>query len=194
VQPGELRQVAARLGVAGAHQHTTRLGNQRKCVTRLHHVLGFRLRCSRHLDGKRPIRGGDAGRDTGGRLDGNGEGRTVHRAIVGDHRRQIEPPGVCLGNRHADQSAAVLGHEVDFFGRDEIGGENEITLVLAVFLVHQDDHVAGFDVGDDFIGATDAEVRLLVEQAVDLVHLAALHLEPADYKRFPDRSRHPART
>ncbi len=30
----------------------------------------------------------------------------------------------------------------------------------------------------------------MVEQSVNLIHLLELHLEPADYKRFPGRSRH----
>jgi hypothetical protein len=35
---------------------------------------------------------------------------------------------------------------------------------------------------------------LMVEQTVNLIHLLELHLEPADYKRFPGRSRRLART
>ena len=54
-----------------------------------------------------------------------------------------------LGDRHADQAAAVLGEEVDLLGSDELGGEDEVALVLAVLVVDQDDDLAGADRGDD---------------------------------------------
>ena len=60
-----------------------------------------------------------------------------------------------LGDRHADQAAAVLGEEVDFLGRDELRGEDEVALVLAVLVVDQDDDVAGADRRDDFGDGTD---------------------------------------
>ena len=41
-------------------------------------------------------------------------------------------------------------HEVDRLGRDEVGGEHEVALVLAVLLVDEHDHAAGLEVGDDF--------------------------------------------
>jgi hypothetical protein len=34
-------------------------------------------------------------------------------------------------------------------GRDVVGGEDEVALVLAVFLVDEDDHLAGGEVGDE---------------------------------------------
>ena len=43
----------------------------------------------------------------------------------------------------------MLRHEVDRLGRDEIGGEHEVALVLAVLLVDEHDHAAGLQVGDD---------------------------------------------
>ena len=39
--------------------------------------------------------------------------------------------------------------EVDLLRRDELGGEDEVALVLAVLVVDQDDHLAGAQVGDD---------------------------------------------
>ena len=57
--------------------------------------------------------------------------------------------GALLGDRHADQAAAVARHEIDRLRRDEVGGEHEIALVLAIFLVDEDDHPPGLDFGDD---------------------------------------------
>ena len=53
-----------------------------------------------------------------------------------------------LGHGEADQAASVLGHEVDGFGRDLLGGEGEVAFVLAVFVVDDHDHAAGADLFD----------------------------------------------
>ncbi len=37
-----------------------------------------------------------------------------------------------------------------------LGGDDEVALVLAVFLVDEDDHLAGLEVGDDVLYGTDA--------------------------------------
>src|SRR5262249_9412262 len=63
---------------------------------------------------------------------------------------QVEPLGVRLGDRHADQAAAELRHEVDLVSGDELGGEDQVALVLAVFVVDEHGHAAGLQLGDDF--------------------------------------------
>ncbi len=78
-RPGERREIAARLGVAGAHQHAARLRHQRKDVAGLDDVVGLRVRRDGRLHGARAILRRDAGGDAGGRLDGNGE-RRAHAA------------------------------------------------------------------------------------------------------------------
>ena len=69
----------------------------------------------------------------------------------------------------------MLGHEINFLRGDEIRGKYKVALVFAIFLVHQNHHVAGFDLGNDFLGAADADVRLLFEQAMNRIHLRGLH-------------------
>ena len=53
-----------------------------------------------------------------------------------------------LGQRQADQAAAVLGHEVDDFGRDFFGGDGEVAFVLAIFVVDDHEHAAGANLLD----------------------------------------------
>ena len=48
----------------------------------------------------------------------------------------------------ADQPASVLGHEVDGFGRDLFCGERQVTFVLAVLVVDDDNHAARADFFD----------------------------------------------
>src|SRR5580692_111122 len=63
-----------------------------------------------------------------------------------------------IGHSEADQAASILGHEVDGFGRDLLGGESDVAFVLAVFIVDYDDHAAGAelldgsrDIGEGFV-------------------------------------------
>ena len=55
---------------------------------------------------------------------------------------------VLFGERQADQAAAVLRHEVDGLGRDLLGRHAQVAFVLPVLVIHEDDHLAGLDVGD----------------------------------------------
>ena len=50
----------------------------------------------------------------------------------------------------------MLGHEVDRLRRDELGREDQIAFVLAILLVHQDDHAAALDIPDDLGGAASS--------------------------------------
>ena len=70
-------------------------------------------------------------------------------AVARHHRRQLQALAALARERQADQAAAVARHEVDGLGRDVVGGEHEVAFVLAVFLVDQDDHAAGAQLGDE---------------------------------------------
>jgi len=100
------------------------------------------------LHGARAVGGRDAGGDTRGSLDGHGEGGTVLGAVAPGHGRQLQAFAMLARQCQADQAAAVPGHEVDGLGRDQIGRQHEITFVFTVFLVNQDDHAAGRQLGD----------------------------------------------
>ena len=54
------------------------------------------------------------------------------------------------GQGHADQAAAVGGHEVDDFRRDALGGDGEIAFVFAVLVVDDDDDAAVAQFVDGF--------------------------------------------
>jgi hypothetical protein len=53
----------------------------------------------------------------------------------------------------------VRRHEVDDLGRDQLGGADEVALVLAVLVVHDDDHAAVAQVSG---GLFDGSKRHLV--------------------------------
>ena len=54
----------------------------------------------------------------------------------------------------------MASHEIDGFRRDVVGGDDEVALVLAVFLIDQDHHSAGADLGDDVLDRRDRAVGL----------------------------------
>ena len=75
--------------------------------------------------------------------------------VLGDHHRQAELAQLLLGHRQADQAAPFGGHEVDRLGRDLLRGHAEVALVLAVLVVHDDDHAAGLVLGDRLLDGRD---------------------------------------
>src|SRR5439155_9547779 len=80
----------------------------------------------------------------------------VHRAVARHHRQEVQALGVRLGDRHADEAAAELRHEIDFFRGDELRGENQVALVLAILVVDEHGHAAGLELGDDFLNRIEA--------------------------------------
>src|SRR5690606_18381131 len=77
--------------------------------------------------------------------------------LVGvEHRRQIEPIGVRLGQRHADVAGGVADHEGQQLGRGLLGREDQVAFVLPVLVVDDDDGLAVGDVGDRLLDGREA--------------------------------------
>ena len=151
LQAGETRQVDSRLGLSGAFEDASGLGDERKDVARLDDVLGSALGIDGHLDGARPVGRGDAGADAFAGLDRLGEGGLEAGRVLGDHGAEVELVAPPWRQRQTDQAAAVGGHEVDRLGCDELGGHREVALVLAIFVVADHDHAPGADVGEGLL-------------------------------------------
>ena len=156
LQPRAARKIAARLGVAGARQHAAGLRHQRKDVARLDQVGRERVGTHGGLHGARAIGSRDARRDPFRGLDGDGEIGAVRVMRVLHHQRQIELATPVFGERQADQATSVLGHEIDVFRRAVAGSENEVAFVLAILIIHDDDHLAGADVPRSVRGLNSA--------------------------------------
>ena len=184
LQPGQLGEIGARLGVAGAGEDAAIAGDQREDVARLQEVGARAI-----VVGQRPHRvgallGGDAGGHADLVVDGDGEGGAHRVEIVGDHRRQVQPVGAVGGHRHADDAAGVADHEGHLFRRRLRRGHDQVALVLAVGVVDDDDELA---LGDGRDGRFDAvEVRVLVR------HVRPLRLQVMR-PGMPPRLRDPGR-
>ena len=98
------------------------------------------------LNGLRAVVSRDAGGDAVLGVDGLGERGAEVGGVLGRHLAEAKVVEALLGHGQADQAAAVLGHEVDGFRRDLLGGHGQVALVFAVFVVDDHDHAAGADV------------------------------------------------
>ena len=54
-----------------------------------------------------------------------------------------------LSKSKADQASRISCHEVNIFGANTLGSNNEITFVLSIFIVHQYHHLSLANVVDD---------------------------------------------
>ena len=141
-QPGQHGEVDGGLGVAGAAQHPAVLGPQRHDVPGAGQVGRGRPGVGEQPDGVGPVDGGDAGRDALARVDGDRVGGAAPVLVDPEHRRQVEPVGVLLGHRDADVARGVPDHERHEVGGRQLGGEDQVALVLAVLVVDDDDRPA----------------------------------------------------
>ena len=170
-EPCQLGQIAARLRVAGTHQHAAILRHERKDMAGLHQVCRLRVLLHRRLHGARAIGGGDARGDAFGGLDRQREVGAQRRAVVAHHQRQVQLPAAFLSQRQADEPAAVPRHEVDGLGSGEFRGDDQITFILALLLVHQNDHAPGANLVDDLGDRGDADLGI-ARKFFDVVHIA----------------------
>ncbi len=111
-------------------------------MARLHDVggLGIFIGRRQHRAGSVPCR--NSGSHPCCRLDGHREiGRELQTVFL-HHQGQIDLTAMRFSEREANQAATVACHEVDFLGCGKFGGEYQIALVFAVFLVYQNDHIA----------------------------------------------------
>ena len=153
IEAGEARDVDRRLGMAGADQHAARPRDQREDVAGRDDRVRALGGVDRDRDGARAVGGADAGGDPLARLDRDGEGGLVAAAVGAAHRLEPELVDPLLGQREADQAAAMLGHEVDRVGRRHLRRDDEVALILAVLVVDQDEHAAVARLVDDLLGA-----------------------------------------
>ncbi len=105
--------------------------------------------CHRH--GARAVCGADPGGHAFARLDGDGECSLMPREVLAAHQVEAEGLHPLLGEREADQAASVGSHEIDCIWRCHLRGDDEVALVLAVFVIDQDEHAAVAGLVDDFL-------------------------------------------
>jgi len=70
--------------------------------------------------------------------DGDAERGPAKSGILLDHHRKVEFVAALVGHGHADQAPPVSGHEVDRLGGRVLRSADEVPLVFATLVVHDD--------------------------------------------------------
>ena len=154
-QPGNAREIDTSFGLTGADQHAAFARAQRENVSRACEILRLRFWINGREDGDGAVRSADTGGDAYPRVDGFRECGAVHGSVDWRHERKVEFVAALFGEGHADQTTAVLGHEIDGLGRDFFGGHGEVTFVFAVLIVDEDDHAALANLFDGFFDGSE---------------------------------------
>ena len=86
-------------------------------------------------------------------IDRNCKCSTKWGSDIGNHHGNAEMSYPLLSEGKANQTAPVCRHEIDRFGSDLLRRHAKIALVLAVFVIHENDHSATSDFIDGFFNA-----------------------------------------
>ena len=92
--------------------------------------------------------GRDARRTAFQLVDGNGEGRTEHRGVVFHLMGQFQFLASFNGDRCTEHTACIFQHEIHLLGSNLLGGDNQVALVFAVFVVDHNNKLAFLEVLD----------------------------------------------
>ena len=140
-------EIRCRLRVARAPQHAALDRTQREYMTRTAEGRWPRFRIEQELDRLAAFESRDARIRIVG-VDGNRERRLVIVRVVHDHLPDIQLIEPLAVDRRADQPLRVLRHEIDILRLDRRCRNDEIALVLTIFIVHDDNHSAVLDILD----------------------------------------------
>lgn len=148
-QAREAHEVNGRLGVAGALEDAAGFGAERENMPRLHEIIRHGGGRRHDLDRPGAVGGADAGADALGGIHADLKIGAMAFAILLHHAVNAQLLEPFAGGGDADEAAAELGHEIDGGGRGMLAGADEVALVFAVGVVHDDDEFAFADIGED---------------------------------------------
>ena len=140
VKPSHACQIDRRFGVAGATQHASLFGQQRKDVSRPNKIFDHTIWISQTSNrftsfGRRDPRLG------GAHIDGCQKRGLQRGVVLGRHRAKFKPSRDLRQNRNTKLPSA-REHEIDRLGCRFLRRADVIPLVLAIFRVHDDDNLA----------------------------------------------------
>ena len=65
-------------------------------------------------------------------------------------RIKLQAAARLLAQRRTQQPPGLMQHEVDLFRRDELRRTNKVTLIFAILIIHQHDHLPRTQGGKNF--------------------------------------------
>src|SRR5918992_594577 len=146
VQAREPREVDGGLGVARSAEYAALLRHQREHMSRHAHVVGPKVRVGDRTNALCSVERARARRRPPSDVDRDSERRPVALVVLRDHQRDPQLVEPLLRDGHAHDPPPVRDHEVDRLGRSLLGRHDEVALILAIGVVHDDDDVASPDV------------------------------------------------
>ena len=151
VQSSEAAEIDRPFGLAGSNQNPTFAGSERIDMTRADQVVGAGRRIRQQLDGGRSIAGTDPRGHAVPRVpvDTDREGRLAQARIDRALWPEFESFARITVECHAEVATAHPSEKVDDFRRRILGRDHEVSFVLSVFVVDQNDHPTGLEVLDD---------------------------------------------
>ena len=136
------------LGVTGPGQYSAGHGRQREDMARLHDIIRFGIGSDGCLHRAGAICSGDAGVNSLGGLDRQGEIGFLSRRVV-HHGGQVQLSTALFREGQAHQAPGLAGHEVHVVGVAVLRRHHHHALVVAVgVVVQQDHHAALAEVGN----------------------------------------------
>ena len=116
-KPGEPAKIDAGFRMARAHQDATFFGHQRKHMARTHEVTGAHIAVGQSPHCIGALFRGNAGRQTVTGIDRNREGGAQRGVVTRNHRIEMQPPRLVLGQRSADDAGGMADDERHLFRR-----------------------------------------------------------------------------
>src|SRR5205814_2174240 len=120
---------------------------QWKYVTRPREILWPRARIDRGENRRRAIGRGDSRRNSAASFNRHRKSSAQTRSVVSYLWWQMQFVATLFSQWQANQAATLTCHEIDFVGRNHLRGAHEITFILAVLIVHDNDHAPFANVG-----------------------------------------------
>lgn len=113
-------------------------------MTRSGEVAGFCVGAGQNPNGVGAVGCGDAGVGDVGGVDRDGVRGAFAVLVEAAHGGQGKPVTVVAGQWNADHAGGIPDGEGEEFGSRQFRGEDEIPLVLSIFVVDRDDRLAGW--------------------------------------------------
>ena len=115
------------------------MASKGKDMPRPGEICGFAGGIHRHTNGGRAIGRGNSGCDIPSRVNRHGEGRAKRSCILGGLRMELKLIGPFCCESEAYEPPAMFGHKVDCLRGNLFCGNDQVTFILPVFIIDQDD-------------------------------------------------------
>ena len=139
IKPCEPRKVGRRLGMSRAAQDAALHRAQGEHMPRAAELPRLCHGIDEQAHRAAALERGDARRRVV-RIDGDGKRRLVIVRVVLHHLTNLQLVETAADDRRTDEPLRVRRHEIHVLGRQLLGGDDDVALVLAILIVHDDEH------------------------------------------------------